>query len=37
MIVAAGFAFWGLFAVFGGIAAGYIIWMKYVERKEKNH
>lgn len=36
MIIAVGFAFWGLFAVFGTIAIGYVIWMKYVERKEKN-
>jgi hypothetical protein len=34
MIIAAGFAFWGLFAVFGIIAVGYVVWMRYVERNE---
>ncbi len=35
MILAVGFVFWGLFAVFGGIVVGYIAWMRHVERKEK--
>ena len=35
MIAAVGFTFWGLFAVFGLVVAGYIAWMGYVERKDK--
>ncbi len=29
-----GFSFWGLFLVFGVIVVGYVIWMKFKERKE---
>ena len=28
----AGFAFWGLFVVFGAIVAAYILWMRWIER-----
>lgn len=35
MIAAAGFTFWGLFLVFGFVVAGYILWMRHVERKDK--
>lgn len=27
-----GFAFWGLFVVFGLIVFAYVLWMKWVER-----
>lgn len=27
-----GFAFWGLFVVFGLIVLAYVLWMKWVER-----
>ncbi len=29
-----GFAFWGLFLVFGLILVGYVAWMYWVERRE---
>ena len=29
-----GFAFWGLFFVFGLIVVGYLAWMFWVERRE---
>jgi cbb3-type cytochrome oxidase subunit 3 len=29
-----GFAFWGLFAVFGLIVVGYVTWMWWLERQE---
>ena len=28
----AGFVFWGVFAAFGLLVVGYVIWMKWVER-----
>jgi phage shock protein PspC (stress-responsive transcriptional regulator) len=28
-----GFVFWGLFVVFGGIVAAYVVWMILTERK----
>ncbi len=34
MIGAAGFIFWGLFAVFGIIVALYIIWMRRADRRQ---
>lgn len=30
-----GFAFWGLFAVFGAILVAYWIWMRRLERRER--
>lgn len=29
------FIFWGLFLVLGFIVIGYVLWMYWVERKEK--
>jgi len=29
-----GFAFWGVFLVFGLIVIGYVVWMFWVERQE---
>jgi len=29
------FIFWGLFAVLGAIVIGYVVWMYWVERKNK--
>ncbi len=29
-----GFAFWGLFLIFGLIVVGYLVWMFWVERRE---
>lgn len=30
-----GFTFWGLFVVCGAIVAGYVAWMRWVERKDR--
>ena len=31
------FIFWGLFLVLGSIVLGYVLWMYWIERKEKNN
>ena len=36
MIGAAGFIFWGLFAVFGVIVALYIVWMGRADRRHRD-
>ena len=30
-----GFIFWGLFAAFGLIVVGYVVWMFWIERREQ--
>ena len=34
-MIEVGFVFWGLFAVFGAIVAGYVWWMVLTERRDR--
>lgn len=31
-VAEAGFVFWGVFAALGLVLAGYVVWMRWVER-----
>lgn len=33
-VLGAGFVFWGVFVAFGVLVAGYVVWMRRVERRE---
>jgi phage shock protein PspC (stress-responsive transcriptional regulator) len=32
-----GFVFWGLFVVFGAVVVAYVVWMLWIERRERDH